>query len=70
LRIRLGRLYKVLKNIEKRFTSSRNADDLLTELNDLEKRIERLNVSLIQSKELYDLRSHIALVRDQLKQAK
>jgi hypothetical protein len=70
LRIRLGRLYKVLKNIEKRFASSRNTDHLLTELNDLEKRIERLNVSLIQSKELYDLRSHIALVRDQLKQAK
>jgi TRAP transporter TAXI family solute receptor len=70
LRIRLGRLYKILKNIERRFASSKNTDHLLFELDDLERRIERLNVSAIQSKELYDLRSHIALVRNQLKQAK
>ncbi len=70
LRIRLGRLYKILKNIERRFASSKNTDHLLSELDDLERRIERLNVSAIQSKELYDLRSHIALVRNQLKQAK
>ena len=47
-----------------------HCDQLLSGLNDLENRIERLNVSAIQSKELYDLRIHIALVRDQLKQAK
>ncbi len=70
LKIRLGRLYKSLKNIEKRFASSEKVDRLFVELNDLEKRIERLNVSALQSKELYDLRMHIALVRDQLKQAK
>ncbi len=70
LRIRLGRLYKILKNIERRFASSKNTNHLLFELDDLERRIERLNVSAIQSKELYDLRSHIALVRNQLKQAK
>ena len=70
LKIRLGRLYKTLKTIEKRFAASKNTDELLSGLNDLENRIERLNVSAIQSKELYDLRMHIALVRDQLKQAK
>jgi uncharacterized protein len=66
LKIRLGRLYKTLKTIEKRFAASKNTDELLSGLNDLENRIERLNVSAIQSKELYDLRMHIALVRDQL----
>jgi TRAP transporter TAXI family solute receptor len=70
LKIRLGRLYKTLKTIERRFAASKNTDELLSGLNDLENRIERLNVSAIQSKELYDLRMHIALVRDQLKQAK
>ena len=70
LKVRLGRLYKTLKTIEKRFAASKNTDELLSGLNDLENRIERLNVSAIQSKELYDLRMHIALVRDQLKQAK
>jgi TRAP transporter TAXI family solute receptor len=70
LKIRLGRLYKTLKTIEKRFAASKNTDELLSGLNDLENRIERLNVTAIQSKELYDLRMHIALVRDQLKQAK
>ena len=70
LKIRLGRLYKTLKTIEKRFAASKNTDELLSGLNDLENRIERLNVSAIQSKELYDLRMHIALVRDHLKQAK
>lgn len=70
LKIRLGRLYKTLKTIEKRFAASKNTDELLSGLNDLENRIERLNVSAIQSKELYDLRMHIALVRDQLKRAK
>ena len=70
LRIRLGRLYKTLKGIEKRFASSNNPHHLLSELDELQDRIERLNVSAIQSKELYDLRMHIALVRDKLKQAK
>lgn len=70
LKIRLGRLYKSLKSIEKRFASSRNTHGLMSELDDLERRIERLKVSAIQSKEVYDLRMHIALVRDQLKQAK
>jgi TRAP-type uncharacterized transport system substrate-binding protein len=70
LKIRLGRLYKTLKNIEKRFASSEKAESLISELDHLEKRIERLNISAMQSKALYDLRMHIALVRDQLKQAK
>lgn len=70
LKIRLGRLYKTLKNIETRFTSSTKAESLFSELDDLEKRIERLNISALHSKALYDLRMHIALVRDQLKQAK
>ena len=70
LKIRLGRLYKTLKNIEMRFASTGNAERVMSELNDLEGRIERFNVSTMQSKELYDLRMHIALVRDQLKQAK
>lgn len=69
LRIKLGRLYKTLKSIEKRFMTSEESGTLFDELDALEKRIERLHIPAMQSKELYDLRMHIALVRDQFKQA-
>jgi TRAP transporter TAXI family solute receptor len=70
VKIKLGRLYKVLKKIERGVARSGQTDTVFEELNALEKRIEGLNISSLQSKELYDLRMHIELVRDQLKQAK
>ena len=67
-KIKLALLYEALKSIERRVTHE-NRMLLLTELEILEKRVEDLRVSVFQTKELYDLRMHIAMVRDQLKQA-
>jgi hypothetical protein len=68
LKIKLARLYKILKTIENRFGREDHAK-LFKELDALEERVERYNISAFQTKEFYDLRMHIAMVRDQLKQA-
>jgi TRAP transporter TAXI family solute receptor len=67
LKIKLVRLYKILKTIENRFGREDPAK-LFEELDALEERVERYNISAFQTKELYDVRAHIAMVRDQLKQ--
>ena len=66
LKVKLSRLYKILKNIEKRSNSPDNYLLLHTELLNLEKRIQQIKVSAMQSKEVYDLKAHVALVRHQL----
>ena len=65
LKVKLSRLYKILKNIEKRSNSPDNYLLLHTELLNLEKRIQQIKVSAMQSKEVYDLKAHVALVRHQ-----
>jgi len=60
LKVKLSRLYKILKNIEKRSNSPDNYLLLHTELLNLEKRIQQIKVSAIQSKEVYDLKAHVA----------
>jgi TRAP transporter TAXI family solute receptor len=66
LKIRLSRLYRVLKDIERRSNASGNYSALHAELLLLEKRIEQQKVSLFQTKEIYDLKSHVELVRHQI----
>ena len=70
LKVKLSRLYKILKNIEKRSNSPDNYLLLHTELLNLEKRIQQIKVSAMQSKEVYDLKTHVALVRHQLEKLK
>ena len=70
LKVKLSRLYKILKNIEKRSNSPDNYLLLHTELLNLEKRIQQIKVSAMQSKEVYDLKAHVALVRHQLEKLK
>ena len=70
LKVKLSRLYKILKNIEKRSNSPDNYLLLHTELLNLEKRIQQIKVSPMQSKEVYDLKAHVALVRHQLEKLK
>ncbi|MEY3865538.1 MAG: hypothetical protein RL234_1029, partial [Pseudomonadota bacterium] len=60
LKVKLSRLYKILKNIEKRSNSPDNYLLLHTELLNLEKRIQQIKVSAMQSKEVYDLKAHVA----------
>ena len=61
---------KILKSIERRSNSSGNASSLYSELVALEDRVQKLRVSAMQSKEVYDLKVHIALVRNQLDKLK
>ena len=70
IKVKLSRLYKILKNIEKRSNSPDNYLLLHTELLNLEKRIQQIKVSAMQSKEVYDLKAHVALVRHQLEKLK
>jgi hypothetical protein len=70
LKIKLSRLYRVLKDIEKRSNATGNYSALHAELLHLEKRIEQQKVSLLQTKEIYDLKSHVELVRHQIEKLK
>jgi uncharacterized protein len=69
LKIKLAVMYKLLKNIERRSHLAGHQANLVQELNELEERIERLNISTLQTRDLYDLKLHVALVRDRFEQA-
>jgi len=67
VRSRIFRWYRQLRQIEDsvaRNTAARA--DLLQKLEELDAKAERVAVPLAYTDELYDLRSHIALVRDRL----
>ena len=69
IRSRIFRWYRQLRHIEDR--SSRNdvpAGELLAELDRLEAKARNIAVPLSHTDELYELRSHIALVRARLQQ--
>lgn len=69
LKIKLAVFYKILKTIEKRYQTNGQTAEILDQINELERRIERLNISALQSKEVYDLKSHVAFVRDKIQAA-
>ncbi|MBI3372036.1 MAG: ABC transporter substrate-binding protein [Betaproteobacteria bacterium] len=69
IRSRIFRWYRQLRQIEDDL--SRNAappEELLEALNKLDAKAERVKVPLSYTEELYNLRSHIALVRERLAQ--
>ena len=67
IRSRIFRWYRVLRQIEDRL-ARKDADPakLLEEIDKLDLKAERIMVPLAYTDELYDLRSHIALVRARL----
>ena len=71
IRSRIFRWYRVLRQIEDSL-ARKDADPakLLEEIDKLDLKAERIMVPLAYTDELYDLRSHIALVRARLRLAK
>lgn len=67
VRSRVFRWYRRLRDIEDALLrNSRDPADLANELNDLEARVTGVSVPLAYTDELYELRSHIQLVRERL----
>jgi hypothetical protein len=68
VRSRIFRWYGQLRRIEDEFTDGQvKPAELITQLNGLEAKAERITVPLSYADELYALRSHIDLVRAKLK---
>ena|SRR5438034_4161435 len=73
MRSRINRWYKDLQSIEAQIEAREpNADvgSKLAELDRLEANVGRLSVPLAYANPLYTLRSHIALLRDELRQGR
>jgi uncharacterized protein len=73
MRSRINRWYKDLQAIEEQIEareSNANLDTELAELDRLEANVGRLSVPLAYANPLYTLRSHIALLRDELRQGR
>jgi len=71
VRSRIFRWYRTLRQIENEAAANgKPAEELLGELNRLDAKAERIRVPLSYTDELYNLRTHIGLVRDRLRQAK
>ena len=70
IRRRIFRWYRHLRDIEDRIAEGADSREaLLAELDTLESKAEHITVPLSYTDELYDLRSHIALVRGRLRPA-
>jgi TRAP-type uncharacterized transport system substrate-binding protein len=70
VRSRVFRWYRHLRAIEVELSRrSRPAPELLAELARLEEKVENIALPLSHTDELYDLRTHIAMVRERLRQA-
>jgi len=70
IRSRVFRWYRQLRHIEERLSSNdAPAGELLAELDRLEAKARDIAVPLSHTDELYELRSHIALVRARLQHA-
>ncbi|MGH8674870.1 MAG: TAXI family TRAP transporter solute-binding subunit [Burkholderiales bacterium] len=71
VRSRVFRWYRELREIENEAArGDRNPDELLAELNRLDAKAARITVPLSYTDELYNLRTHISLVRERLAQTK
>ena len=66
VRSRIFRWYGQLRNIEMRAEESKDTGPLLDELNEMERRAEKISVPLSYTDELYALRNNIQLVRKKL----
>ena len=69
IRSRIFRWYAQLRHIEEAVSNSDNADELISQLDQLEARVQKISVPLSYTNELYSLRSNIALIRNKLSNA-
>ena len=67
LRIRLSRIYAELKVLERTAADPSARDKCSQTLIDIQTRVNAMKVSSLESKELYDLKGHVNMVRERLK---
>ena len=67
LRIRLSRIYAELKVLESTAADPGARDTSRQALADIQMRVNAMKVSSLESKELYDLKGHVNMVRQRLK---
>lgn len=66
LRLKLARVYAELREIEKNSINPALREKNFRELEAIERRVDNINVSMLDSKELYDLKGHVGEVRIRL----
>ncbi|WP_231970963.1 hypothetical protein [Polynucleobacter necessarius] len=67
LRLKLARVYEELKWIEKNAHNSALKEKSFKDFEAIERRVSNINVSMLDAKELYDLKVHVDQVRGRLK---
>ena len=66
LRLKLAQVYEELKIIDKNAQNPALKEKNFKDLADIEKRVANINVSMLDAKELYDLKGHVGDVRERL----
>lgn len=67
LRLKLARVYEELKWIEKNAHNPALKEKSFKDFEVIERRVGNINVSMLDAKELYDLKAHVDQVRGRLK---
>jgi TRAP transporter TAXI family solute receptor len=67
LRIRLSRIYAELKVIERSASDPASRENNKQMLAEIQTQVNAMKVSTLESKELYDLKGHVNMVRERLK---
>jgi hypothetical protein len=67
LRIRLSRIYAELKVLERTAADPAMREKCRDDLAEIQMRVNAMKVSSLESKELYDLKGHVNMVRERLK---
>jgi hypothetical protein len=68
LRLKLARVYAELRGLERNASNPALKDRNMKDLDEIENRVNTIKVSLLDSKELYDLKAHVGYVRARLDQ--
>jgi hypothetical protein len=67
LRIRLSRIYAELEVLERSAANPAAREQNRQALAEIQARVNAMKVSALESKELYDLKGHVNMVRERLK---
>jgi ribosomal protein L4 len=70
LKLKLARVYEELKMIDKNAHDLDLREENYKKLESIEARVGNIKVSMLEAKELYDLRGHVGDVRSRLNQLK
>lgn len=66
LRLKLSRVYEELKAVERNASNPDLKEKNLKDLENIERRISNIKISMLDAKELYDLKGHVGEVRSRL----